>query len=62
MEDQATQYALRLDDAPTLAYRGARRSPSISGQVFRTLRSAIVTMRLKPGEALSEQDIASRLA
>ena len=31
-------------------------------QVFRTLRSAIVTMRLKPGEALSEQEIADRLA
>jgi DNA-binding GntR family transcriptional regulator len=30
-------------------------------QVFRTLRSAIVTMRLKPGEALSEQEIAGRL-
>jgi len=62
MEDQVTQYALRLDArTPTPAHRGARRSPSISEQVFRTLRSAIVTMHLKPGEALSEQDIASRL-
>lgn len=32
-----------------------------SRQVFRTLRSAIVTMKLKPGEALSEKDIAARL-
>jgi DNA-binding GntR family transcriptional regulator len=62
MEGQAAQYALRLDAGVLpLAHRGARRAPSISEQVFRTLRSAIVTMRLKPGEALSEQDIASRL-
>jgi DNA-binding GntR family transcriptional regulator len=61
MEDQTTQYALRLDErVPARAHRGAQRT-SISEQVFRTLRSAIVTMRLKPGEALSEQDIAKRL-
>jgi DNA-binding GntR family transcriptional regulator len=38
------------------------RSASIAEQVFRTLRSSIVTMRLTPGTALSEQDIAGRLA
>jgi GntR family transcriptional regulator, rspAB operon transcriptional repressor len=62
MEGQAAQYSLRLDrGASTGTAPGTRRMPSISGQVFRTLRSAIVTMRLKPGEALSEQDIARRL-
>jgi DNA-binding GntR family transcriptional regulator len=39
----------------------ARRVTSIADQVFRTLRSSIVTMRLTPGTALSEQDIAGRL-
>jgi DNA-binding GntR family transcriptional regulator len=34
---------------------------SIGEQVFRTLRSAIVTMRLTPATALSEQEIAGRL-
>jgi DNA-binding GntR family transcriptional regulator len=34
---------------------------SIAEQVFRTLRSSIVTMRLTPATALSEQDIADRL-
>lgn len=43
---------MRLDGA-----RGA----SIAEQVFRTLRSAIVTMQLTPATALSEQDIADRL-
>jgi DNA-binding GntR family transcriptional regulator len=37
------------------------RGGSIADQVFRTLRSSIVTMRLTPATALSEQDIASRL-
>jgi len=62
MEVHAAQYALRLDSASyTVAERGTPRTPSMSDRVFRTLRSAIVTMRLKPGEALSEQDIARRL-
>ncbi len=39
----------------------SRRVSSIADQVFRTLRSSIVTMRLTPGTALSEQDIAGRL-
>src|ERR1044072_3185878 len=34
---------------------------SIAEQVFRTLRSSIVTMRLTPATAISEQDIADRL-
>ena len=37
------------------------RAGSIAEQVFRTLRSSIVTMRLTPATALSEQDIAGRL-
>jgi DNA-binding GntR family transcriptional regulator len=39
----------------------AERGASIADQVFRTLRSSIVTMRLTPATALSEQDIAGRL-
>jgi DNA-binding GntR family transcriptional regulator len=37
------------------------RAASIADQVFHTLRSSIVTMRLTPATALSEQDIADRL-
>ena len=37
------------------------RAGSIAEQVFRTLRSSIVTMQLTPATALSEQDIAGRL-
>src|SRR3569623_1338408 len=33
---------------------------SIAAQVFHTLRTAIVTMRLTPATALSEQEIADR--
>lgn len=40
----------------------AQRPESIADQVFRTLRSSIVMMRLPPGAALSEQEIAKRLA
>jgi GntR family transcriptional regulator, rspAB operon transcriptional repressor len=50
------------DSAILTVERAGRRSASIGDQVFRTLRSAIVTMRLRPGEALSEQDIARRLS
>jgi DNA-binding GntR family transcriptional regulator len=39
----------------------AGRSASIAEQVFRTLRTSIVTMRLTPATAISEQDIADRL-
>src|ERR1044071_3238075 len=37
------------------------RARSSAEQVFRTLRESIVTMRLTPATALSEQDIAGRL-
>jgi len=39
----------------------AIRAGSIADQVFRTLRASIITLRLTPATALSEQDIASRL-
>src|SRR4051795_12129128 len=39
----------------------AGRSASMAEQVFQTLRTAIVTMRLTPATAISEQDIADRL-
>jgi DNA-binding GntR family transcriptional regulator len=39
----------------------AGRAASIADQVFHTLRSSIVTMRLTPATALSEQEIADRL-
>lgn len=39
--------------------RDARPEP-VARQVFRELRNAIVTMQLKPGQALSEKDIAAR--
>lgn len=44
--------ALAIDFAP---------SEPIARQVTRVLRHAIVTMRIRPGEMLSEQDIATRL-
>src|SRR5882724_13196639 len=40
---------------------GAPGRASIADQVFHTLRSSIVTMRLMPATALSEQEIADRL-
>ncbi len=40
---------------------GPGRAASIADQVFHTLRASIVTMRLTPATALSEQDIADRL-
>jgi GntR family transcriptional regulator, rspAB operon transcriptional repressor len=61
MEAQPRQPRAMLDEGPVLARGRAQRSASMAEQVFRTLRSAIVTMRLKPGEALSEQEIARRL-
>src|ERR1044072_5351153 len=39
----------------------ASRAGSIADQVFSKLRSSIVTLRLTPATALSEQDIADRL-
>ena len=61
MEVQAKQLLAAFDDGPMPARGRGRPAASMAGQVFRTLRSAIVTMRLKPGEALSEQEIADRL-
>ena len=61
MEAQARQLLTAFDDGPTPPRGRERRAASMAGQVFGTLRSAIVTMRLKPGEALSEQEIATRL-
>ena len=45
----------------TLRIDPGGRGNSIAEQVFRTLRASIVTMRLTPATALSEQDIADRL-
>jgi DNA-binding GntR family transcriptional regulator len=50
---------MQRDSAATLRIDG--RVGSIAEQVFRTLRSSIVTMRLTPATAISEQDIADRL-
>jgi DNA-binding GntR family transcriptional regulator len=50
--------SMQRDSAATLRIGGRG---SIAEQVFRTLRSSIVTMRLTPATALSEQDIADRL-
>jgi DNA-binding GntR family transcriptional regulator len=61
MEVQAKQLLAAFDDGPMPARGRGRPAASMAGQVFRTLRSAIVTMRLKPGEALSEQEIATHL-
>src|ERR1700752_1053320 len=47
--------------ATPLRLGASERGASIADQVFRTLRSSIVTMRLTPATALSEQDIAGRL-
>jgi DNA-binding GntR family transcriptional regulator len=48
-------------DSAAAALRIDGRAGSIAEQVFRTLRSSIVTMRLTPATAISEQDIADRL-
>jgi DNA-binding GntR family transcriptional regulator len=61
MEVQAKQLLAAFDDGPMPSRGRGRPAASMAGQVFRTLRSAIVTMRLKPGEALSEQEIATHL-
>jgi DNA-binding GntR family transcriptional regulator len=52
MQRDSTAAPLRIDGG---------RGGSIADQVFRTLRSSIVTMRLTPATALSEQEIADRL-
>src|ERR1041384_5044755 len=60
MEDRATQRANSAEPLAPLRLEGVGRG-SIAGAVFRTLRSAIVTLRLTPASALSEQEIADRL-
>ena len=50
---------MQRDSAPLRIDGG--RGGSIADQVFRALRSSIVTMRLTPATALSEQEIADRL-
>jgi DNA-binding GntR family transcriptional regulator len=59
MEVRAAQRATRPVTALRLS--SIERGASIADQVFHTLRSSIVTMRLTPATALSEQEIASRL-
>lgn len=61
MEVKGVQRANRTAAVEPLRPDPAGRSVSIADQVFRTLRSSIVTMRLTPATALSEQDIADRL-
>ena len=60
MEDPALQRANSQPLEP-LRLDASGRVNSIAEQVFRTLRTSIVTMRLTPATALSEQDIADRL-
>ncbi len=51
-----------LDEIQFERSRGARsREEPVALRVFRELRNAIVTMQLRPGQALSEKEIASRL-
>src|SRR3954471_11306056 len=61
MEDGPMQRSNLEASVEPLRPGAAGRSGSIAEQVFRTLRSSIVTMRLTPATALSEQDIADRL-
>jgi GntR family transcriptional regulator, rspAB operon transcriptional repressor len=61
MEARAMQRANSADAIAPLRLDGEGSAGSIAEQVFRTLRSAIVTLRLTPATALSEQDIADRL-
>src|SRR5213596_1209453 len=60
MEVRAMQRANSAETVEPLRIEPGGRA-SIAEQVFRTLRSSIVTMRLTPATALSEQDIADRL-
>src|SRR5713226_9289569 len=59
-EDLPVQRPNPTSRAEPLRLDGARGS-SIAEQVFRTLRFSIVTMKLTPATALSEQEIADRL-
>src|SRR3954468_7713688 len=61
MEDGPMQRPNLQASVTPLRSGAAGRAVSIADQVFHTLRSSIVTMRLMPATALSEQDIADRL-
>src|SRR5512134_955192 len=61
MEVRGMQRPNPADPVEPLRIDVSGRAGSIAEQVFRTLRSSIVTMRLTPATALSEQDIADRL-
>lgn len=61
MEARAAQRPSSADPLAHLRLEGGVRAGSIADEIFRTLRSAIVTLRLTPATALSEQDIANRL-
>jgi DNA-binding GntR family transcriptional regulator len=61
MEAQPLQRSNLATSVEPLRPGAAGRPVSIAEQVFRTLRTSIVTMRLTPATAISEQDIADRL-
>jgi DNA-binding GntR family transcriptional regulator len=61
MEARATQRPSLTDGRGPLRLDASGRPSSIADQVFRTLRASIVTLRVTPATALSEQDIADRL-
>ena len=61
MEAQVTQRANSVESLAPLRLDATGRAGSIAEQVFRTLRSSIVTLRITPAAALSEQEIADRL-
>jgi GntR family transcriptional regulator, rspAB operon transcriptional repressor len=61
MEARVTQRANSVESLAPLRLDASGRAGSIAEQVFRTLRSSIVTLRLTPAAALSEQEIADRL-
>src|ERR1700743_552216 len=61
MEGRAVQRSKITSAVLPLRLDATGRTGSIADQVFHTLRSSIVTMRLTPATALSEQEIADRL-
>src|SRR5438045_8340266 len=61
MEVRPLQRAILVEALGPLRLQGTAGAGSIAEQVFRTLRASIVTLRLTPPTALSEQDIADRL-
>ena len=61
MEVQPTQRRNHAAGLEALRIDGSGRAGSIAEQVFHALRASIVTMRMTPATALSEQDIADRL-